>query len=135
MKQIWKWIIVVPIVVGIIVAVSITAKKQMNKLNEQNKQEKIFGNLVGKNAEITKFYTYGTSLNLEGRIKGVSKDNFEGIKLLLTNGEEFEKLYRLSYSFEDGDILFGTGDEINSAIVLDELAIRKIFCSSKNESK
>ena len=127
MKQIWKWIIVIPIVVGIIVAVSITVKNQAAKLDEQSRLEKVFGSLAGKTAEITKFYTYGTSFNVEGKIKAISKDNFEGIKLLVTDGGEFEKTYKLSYSFEDNHIIFSTGDTMNDAINLDELPFGKYY--------
>lgn len=127
MKQIWKWIIVIPIVAGIIVAASITAKNQVAKLDEQNKIQKVFGGLAGKPAEITKFYTYGTSLNIEGKIKGISKDNFEGIKLLVTDGGDFEKLYKLSYTFEENNLNFSSGEEINNAIILDDLAVGKYY--------
>ncbi|MBR1540003.1 MAG: hypothetical protein IJ629_02330 [Clostridia bacterium] len=130
MKQVWKWIIVVPIVIGIIVAVSITVRNQAYKITEANKLEKVFGNLTGRPAEITQFYTYGTSLNVEGKINGISKDNFEGMKLIVTDGAKFEKIYSLSYSFEEGNVIFSSGDKMNRAIDLDGLPIRKILCSS-----
>ena len=127
MKHICKWIIVVPIVVGIVYAVSITVKSQTFKFDENNRREKLFGNLSAKPAEITSFYTYGTSLNIEGKIKGISKDNLEGIKLIVTDGENFEKFHKLSYSFEDNYLNFSTGNMINNAINLDELNVGNYY--------
>ena len=68
MKQVWKLIIVGPIIIGVIVAVLITVKNQSLKLDEKNKIKNIFGNSVIKPAKITKFYTYGKSFNIEGKI-------------------------------------------------------------------
>ena len=127
MKQIWKLIIVIPIVIGIIVAIMIAIRNQNDKLDERNRIEKVFGNLSSNYAEVTKFYTYGTSLNVEGKIKGIAKDNFEGAKLLLTNGKDFEKYYKLKYFFEDGSMVFSTNNMINNSINLDELGIDKYY--------
>ena len=121
MKQIWKLIIVIPIIIGIVVAILITFKNQSIKIDKKNKLENIFGNLTYSSAEITKFYTYGTSLNIEGKIKGISEDNFEGIKAVVLDGKNFEKIYRLDYVFNEGDVNFSTGENINNAINLDEL--------------
>lgn len=129
MKQIWKWIIVIPIVVGIIVAISISYKNQAAKIDEQEKLQKVFGNLATANAEVTKFYTYGTNLNVEGKIKNVAKENFEGAKLVIKDGINFERTSNLSYAFEDNFLIFSS-DEINNAINLDELEVRKILCSN-----
>ena len=128
MKQIWKWMIVIPIVVGIVVSALITVKNQAVKMNEKNKMQKIFGSLNSKPAEITKFYTYGTSLNVEGNISGIAKDNFEGIKLVVVDGQDFEKTYPLTYSFgEDGKLNFSTGDSINHAINLEEFPVENKY--------
>lgn len=127
MKQIWKWIIVIPIIVGILIAIWISFKNQTLKFTEAKSKENIFGKLAGKNAEITAFYTYGTSLNVEGKISGIVKDNFEGVKLLITNGENYEKIYNLSYSFKDGNVFFSSGEEMNNSIPLDQLSPGKYY--------
>ena len=148
MKQIWKWIIVGPIVIGMIVAAWITFKNQTFKLDEKNKIKNLFDNVSSKPVEVTKFYTYGTSLNIEGKLNGISKDNFEGVKIVLKDGEKFEKEYKLNYSFKEKNITFSTGEIIklvikllvsmpkkskiiNKAINLDELKAREILCSNK----
>lgn len=129
MKQIWKWIIVIPIVIGIVVAGNITFKNQSFKLDEENKMQEIFAHLVTKPAEITKFYTYGTSLNIEGKINGITKDNFEGIKLLVTDGIKYKKYYKLIYSIENenNEFMFSSGDTINDSINLEELPVGKYY--------
>lgn len=73
MKKIWQLIIIVPIVFGIIIGVGISVSNQIKNNNETKKMENIFGSLESKPAEITKFYTYGTSLNIEGKVKRNSK--------------------------------------------------------------
>ena len=128
MKQIWKWIIVVPIVFGIVVAGWITIKNERSKFSEKKRIENLFSNLSSKPIKITKFYTYGTSFNIEGEIEGVSEDNFEGAKLVLRDGKNFEKTYPLSNSVNDGKIVFYT-ETINKSVNLDELEARKILCS------
>ena len=130
MKQFWKLIIVGPIIIGIIVAGWITFKNQSLKLDEKNKIKNLFGNVSSKSVEITKFYTFGTSLNIEGRVKGISEDNFEGVKIILKDGKNFEKTYKLSYSFDENNVVFSTGNMINKAISLDDLPVRTILCSN-----
>ena len=135
MKQVWKLIIVGPIIIGVIVAVLITVKNQSLKLDEKNKIKNIFGNSVIKPAKITKFYTYGKSFNIEGKIDNISKDNFEGIRVVLKDGKDIEKSYKVSYSFDDENgFTFSTGDIINKSIILDDLSVRKILRSSKSKN-
>lgn len=73
MKKIWQLIIIVPILIGTIIGIGISVSNQIKNNNEIQKIENIFGSLESKPAEITKFYTYGTSLNIEGRVKRNSK--------------------------------------------------------------
>ncbi len=127
MKKILKLIVVCPIIIGIIIAISITVKNNLNKINEEEKIKNIFGNLSSKSSEVTKFYTYGTSLNIETRINGIEEDNFEGAKLILTDGEKFEKTYSLEYTFDDSGVSFSTGNVINKAINLDEFESGKKY--------
>lgn len=134
MKQVWKLIIVIPIVIGMIVAGWITFKNQSLKFDEKNKLEKIFSSVSSKSVKITKFYTYGKSFNIEGKIDNISEDNFEGIKVVIRDGKDFEKVYKLSYSFGEEGFCFSTGDVINKAIILDDLPIRKILYSNKSKS-
>lgn len=69
MKRIWQLIIIVPILIGIIIGVGIAVSNQIKANEETQKMDNIFASLEKKPAEITKFYTYGTSLNIDGKIK------------------------------------------------------------------
>lgn len=69
MKRIWQLIIIVPILVGIIIGVGISVSNQIKANKETQKMDNIFASLETKPAEVTKFYTYGTSLNIEGKVK------------------------------------------------------------------
>lgn len=121
MKRIWQLVIVVPIVVGIIIGIAIAVSNQINLNNETAKTANIFGNLEDKPAEVTKFYTYGTSLNIEAKIKGIKKDNYEGARILVTDGEKTVE-YKPEVSFDDYGIIFTTGSEMNNSIDLESLA-------------
>ena len=121
MKQVWKWIIVCPVIFGIIISAWITFRNQVIGMEEKDKIKKIFGNLSSKSVQITKFYTYGTSLNIEGKLNGISKDNLEGVKIVIIDDDKFEKTYDLGYSFDEENVIFSTKESINKAINLEEL--------------
>lgn len=129
MKQIWKIIVIIPITIGIILAGVITFKNQANKIDEEEKIQTVFGSVAGKPAEVIKFYTYGESLNVEGKISGILKDNFEGIKLVVTDGGKYSKSYDVDFSFDNGSLNFSSS-KINKTIILDDLNPRKILCSN-----
>lgn len=120
MKKIWKWLIVIPVIIGMILAVFFTIKNGSALLDEKEKLKNVFENVAGKYAEVTKFYTFGTSLNIEGKISGISKDNYEGSRLIVTDGENYNKEYKLKIAFAENELLFSF-ENINNAINLDEL--------------
>lgn len=121
MKKIWKIFLVIPIFIGIIVGVAISISNQIKNTEEMQKLENIFGLLQTKTANVTKFYTYGTSLNIEGYVSGIKKDNYEGAKLLITDGKNTTE-YKVDIIFDDIGLKFSTGSEINNAINLEELS-------------
>ena len=100
MKKIWQWIIVLPIVIGVLIGIWIAVSNQIEVNNDEAKKAYIFGSLEVKPAEVSKFYTYGTSLNIEGKIKGIKKDNYEGARILVTDGEKTVE-YKPVVSFDD----------------------------------
>ena len=120
MKRIWQWVIVLPIAIGVLIGIGIAVSNQINVNKEGQKIANIFGNLEVKPAEITKFYTYGTSLNIEGKVKGIKKDNYEGARILVTDGEKTVE-YKPEVSFDDYGVVFTSGENINDAIDLDGL--------------
>jgi len=123
MKRIWQLVIIVPILIGVIWGIRISLKNGIAFSNDKEKIEKVFGVVKTRPAEITKFYTYGTSLNVEGKIPGISKDNYEGIKIYVTDGAEYNKEYKVNISFENNDLIFSLKNNINNAINLEELEL------------
>jgi len=130
MKKIWQLIIIVPILIGIGVGVYISVNKQIEISNDNGKMDSVFGNASSKAAKVTKFYSFGTSLNVEGKIESILKDNFEGIKLVVTDGGDFTEYYTLEASFGDDGALYFKSSKINDAINLDKLNERNVLCFS-----
>lgn len=120
-KKILKLVGLVMIIIGIVYGVGITIKRQVPNASQKEIEEKIFSMIQTKTASITSFYTYGRALNIKGQISGVTKDNFENVKLVITNGNEYEKEYNLNYAIENSILSFSSDNEINSGIVIDEL--------------
>ncbi len=134
MKKIWQWIIIVPILVGVLIGIYISINKQIKISNDNDKIENVFGIASSKMAKISKFYSFGTSLNVEGKIEGISKDNFEGIRIFVTDGADYNEYYNAETSFKDGALCFKTKD-INDSIDLENIPVRTILCFSKIKVK
>ena len=68
---------------------------------------------------ITKYYVYGTHLNMEGSLN-IGDSNFEEIYLTLYNGE-FKNI-EINYE-DDGNLLtFNLSDEVNNGLYLEDIA-------------
>lgn len=77
---------------------------------------------VEKNsATITKYYIYGTHLNIEGNIKKINA-NFTDASLILWNSQTgTTQKYKINYSKNINNLNFNISDEINTGIYLDSL--------------
>lgn len=120
LKKLFKIIILIFAVIGIILGISITVKKHVPQNKKKNIEPKIFNMIQTQTAEIDKFYTFGRAFNLSGKISNIEKDNFESAKLVITDGLDYEESYSLDYKFEDNNLFFSS-NKINSEIVLDKL--------------
>ena len=118
-KKIIKLIFLILVFIGIGSGIFITVRKANSKREDQKKVDSIFASVQNKTATVTNFYTYGDTLNIEGKFLNVSKDNFEGAKIIITDGIE-EKSVSLETSIEDNNLVFKTS-QINDAIELDKL--------------
>ena len=118
MKKIFKILFIIPIFIGIIFGIIIATKSKLPSFNEKKIIKNIFGNVQSKSAEVTSLYTYGQSLNIKGKISGISKDNLEGAKLVLTDGFE-EKIFALDYEIKDGTLFFDS-NQINNNIIIEK---------------
>lgn len=121
LKKLFKIGCLVLIIIGVVYGVKLTIKRQVPDISKKEVEQKIFSMIQTKTANITSFYTYGRAFNLKGEIKGVSKDNFESVKLLITDGIEYEKEYELNYELNDSVLSFISSNEINSGLIIDEL--------------
>ena len=119
-------IIIIPISIGIIIGIYFGIANQIEISEDNDKFDNIFGIASSKYAEITKFYTFGTSLGFEGSISSISEDNFEGVKVLVTDGENYNELYDANFSFEDENLYFET-EYINDFIDLENLEVNKYY--------
>ena len=85
-NKIFKTVILILMVIGIVLGVSITVKRFMPEKTRKQREENIFNMIQAKSVETTDFYVYGRAFNINGKIGNISKDNFEGVKLIVTDG-------------------------------------------------
>lgn len=118
-KKVVKIIFLLLVMFGIASGVYISINKNNDKKKIAEKLDNVFGSLQLKTAEVTEFYTYGDTLNINGNLTNISKDNFENAKIILTDGEN-EEVCNIETTLEDNNLIFRT-TEINNAIELDKL--------------
>lgn len=126
-KKFLKLVVLILMIIGIYLGISITLKRKIPEINSKEAEEKIFSMIQTRSAYATKFYTYGKALNIEGTISNVSEDNFESIKLVITDGIDYEKEYDLNYNFEENNLIFSSDKEINSGIIIDNLEEKNYY--------
>ena len=126
-KKVIKTIILILAIIGFALGISMAVKKSIPKNNQKKINENIFDALQQKEAEVTSFYTYGRAINISGKIDNIKKDNFESAKLVIKDGKEYEKIYKLDYEFDKDTLIFSSNEEINSGIILDNLDFGKYY--------
>ena len=89
LNKLLKLVILIFMIIGICYGVSITIKREIPKYDQKESEIKILNMMQTKSAEATKIYTYGKSLNVDGKISNVSKDNFESVRLYITDGLDY----------------------------------------------
>ena len=94
---------------------------------EKNTYKKVFENVSVKKAKITKYFIYGTMLNIEGTIEDISKENLENVKLIITDGKDFEQIEKMDYEFKENKFYFKNTTTINNAINLDKLPVNDYY--------
>ena len=120
-----KLVFLILVFIGIGSGFFITIKRVNGKREAQRKVDYIFTSVQTKPITVTNFYTYGDTLNIEGKLSNISKDNFEGAKIIITDGTE-EKSISLETYIKDKDLIFSTS-QINEAIELDKLALGNYY--------
>ena len=124
-KKIVKLIFLILVFIGISSGVFITVKRENLKKEDKQKIDNIFTSVQTKTATLTNFYTYGDTLNIKGKLSNISKDNFEGAKIIITNGTD-EKSISLETNIEDKTLYFSTA-QINESIELDKLQLGEYY--------
>lgn len=126
-KSFLKGLVIILMLIGIGYGISITVKREVPAKNLKTAEINICNKIQTKTAELTNFYTYGRAFNITGKISNISKDNLENVKLVITDGLDYEQTYTLNYDFEDTYLFFSSDKEINAGIVLDELEDGEYF--------
>ena len=126
-KKVLKLIIIICICIGIYYGIGLTYKRQKPELEQKEIDQKIFSIFQTRCAEITEFYTYGKSLNVSGILTEISKDNFESVRLVISDGQEYEKMYKMNSEFKDNALHFHSDQEINNTIIIDELKNKEYY--------
>lgn len=119
-NKLLKLVILIFMIVGIWYGISITVKREVPKYDQKASETKVLNMIQTKPAEAINIYTYGKSLNVNGKISNVSKDNFESARLYITDGLNYEQSYNLDYSFENNNLIFSSSS-INSELIIDNL--------------
>lgn len=124
-KQIIKMIFLIMVIFGIGSGIYIAASRSTNKKMEIQKVEDLFNSLQNREVQVSKFYTYGDTLNVSGSLENISKENLENAKIILTDGVN-EFTYDLETKIEDKLLIFETGT-INKCIELDKLDLGQYY--------
>lgn len=127
MKRILKLIIIFGFVIGIFFGFNLTTKKSSPEEIQKKIDENIFGKFQTRAAEVTEFYTYGKSLNISAKITNIEKDNFESVRLVISDGKDYQKMYKMNTEFKEDELYFYSDQEINNTIVIDELGNEKYY--------
>lgn len=127
-NKVFKLVIIILVIIGICFGISITVKKQIPEMKKEESELNIINRVQTRLANVTEIYTYGRALNLSGEVNNISKDNFEGAKLVITDGSEYEEEYTLNYNLDDGKLKFSSDIEINSGIIIDNLENKEYYC-------
>ncbi len=120
------------IYVCIIVILVITYIYTLNNTSS-NKEEIDLTNKLLKDAQselvnLNKYVVYGTHLNMNGKIDiNLTKENIDDVRLVFKNiyGEEIN--FDVSYKYDEESIRFGTSENINEGINLEELPQGKFY--------
>ena len=127
LKKLFKLIVLILMLIGIFYGVSITIKKKVPGRKQKEAENNVINMVQTRTAELSDYYTYGKAFNIKGKVKNISKDNFESARLVITDGLDYEKSYNLECGFVENDLAFYSSNEINSGIVLDELDNKEYY--------
>ena len=104
LKKLFKIIVLILMLIGIFYGVSITINKRVPGIKQKEAESNVINMVQTRTAELSDYYTYGKAFNIKGKVKNISKDNFESARLVITDGLDYEKNYNLECGFEENDL-------------------------------
>lgn len=120
-RKVLTFVMLIIIMIGLVVGIYFFFTTNVNSDVDNNVNFAIFETVQTKPFEVNEFFTYGKCFNFSGILPGISEDNFESAKLYLTNGNGYEKTYKLNSELRDGKLVISTTDVINNGLLLDDL--------------
>ena len=114
----------------ILVLIFKSAKRKKYENSIKQYEESVFGTLEEDYANITKYYTYGTHLHIEGTIDNINKDNYESVSVLVSD-EHDTREYGINGSLSNSTLSFTSGNQLNTGIYIDEFANGKYYIKVK----
>jgi len=121
LKKLGYVFILICFIIGLFFGIKIAVlKNDFSFADSDVRVDKIFQNVEARNVVVTKLYTYGRSLGIEGKLSNIDEDNYENARLIVVNGKGFEQVTKLNAHFEDGDLILRS-DKINNTILIDNL--------------
>lgn len=122
LKNIFKIVVIILMIIGIISGLRITMMRYFPDIGNKQSEEKILSMVQSRSADIVEYYTYGKAFNIKGKLKNISKDNLETARLVITDGRGYEESFPLNCTIEENVLTFESNLQINSGIILDNLA-------------
>ena len=120
-KKLLTFIMLIFIILGLGIGIYFSFHSNEKNSVKMSKIDAVLEEAQTKQVEVKEFFTYGKAFNFSGVLSGISKDNFESVKLYVTNGDGFEKTYPLLGTFEEGNLVVTTTEQINRGCILDDL--------------
>lgn len=127
LKKLFRFSVIVLMFVGIFFGLNVAVRRLFPNIEKKEAEANIFNKIQSTSIGLTNFYTYGRAFNVSGKISNISKDNFESVRLVITDGLEFEESYNLNYEFSENNLVFSSSEKINSGIILDKLENSKYY--------
>ena len=100
LKKIGRLIFTLIIIIGVICGIVIGIKSGSPNKKEEEIINNIFKDIQSVELELNNIYTFGKGFNIAGSINYLESDNFENIKLLVTDGKGYEKALNLNSFFD-----------------------------------
>lgn len=117
----------------LLMIILIFVKIKSDKKTENSAELKlatVFENIDSSNtAKISKYFIYGTHMNLEGNIEipKISKISIYSVHIVIKDIDNNEEIIETPYNYKDGKLSFSTINNINKGISLEKLTKKNYY--------